>query len=122
MGYADSQRPLLGIKGVAKVYGGTIPARTWHDFMSEALKDVPVTDFNQPAPLKAVADAIARNARGGFDPGDKRSLLDSGSGGPYEFEPPPPQAVAPETTSTTQPGGFDSGTTTSTTNPPFLRP
>src|SRR3954447_20428440 len=36
-------------------YGGTTPARTWANFMSEALKDVPVTDFNQPAPLKPVA-------------------------------------------------------------------
>jgi membrane peptidoglycan carboxypeptidase len=105
---------------VSKVYGGTIPARTWHDFMSAALKDVPVTDFNQPAPLKAVADAIARNARGGFDPGDKRTPIDTGSGGPYQFEPPAPQAVPPETT-TTQPAG-STATTTSTTAPPgFLR-
>ncbi|MBV9255150.1 MAG: penicillin-binding protein, partial [Actinobacteria bacterium] len=90
MGYADSLHPLLGIKGVARVFGGTIPARTWHDFMSQALKDVPVTDFNQPAPLKAIADAIARNARGGFDPGDKRTPIDSGTGGPYQVEPPAP--------------------------------
>jgi penicillin-binding protein 1A len=115
MGYADSLRPLLGIKGVSRVFGGTIPARTWHDFMSQALKDVPVTDFNQPAPLKAVADAIARNARGGFDPGDKRTPADSGTGGPYEIEPPKPVAVPPETTTTTQPGVDNGGTTTTTT-------
>jgi hypothetical protein len=87
--------------------------------MSQALKDVPVTDFNQPAPLKAVADAIARNARGGFDPGDKRTPVDSGTGGPYEIEPPNPVAVPPETTSTTQPS-FDNGGTTTTTTSRFF--
>ena len=116
MGYADSLHPLLGIKGVARVFGGTIPARTWHDFMSQALKDVPVTDFNQPAPLKAIADAIARNARGGFDPGDKRTPIDSGTGGPYQVEPPAPVAVAPEIPTTTTVPGPDE--TTTTTAPP----
>ena len=120
MGYADSLHPLLNIKGVSRVYGGTIPARTWHDFMSQALKDVPVTDFNQPAPLKAVADAIARNARGGFDPGDKRTPLDSGTGGPYQVEPPAPVAVAPEVATTTTEPPSDQ-TTTTTAPPGFLR-
>src|SRR5438270_5067445 len=48
-------------------YGGTTPARTWAAFMSDALKDVPATDFNQPAPLKPVADEHDRQARGGID-------------------------------------------------------
>jgi len=88
--------------------------------MSQALKDVPVTDFNQPAPLKAVADAIARNARGGFDPGDKRTPLDSGTGGPYQVEPPAPVAVAPEVVTTTTEPPSDQ-TTTTTAPPGFLR-
>jgi penicillin-binding protein 1A len=117
MGYADTNNhPLLGIRGFAKVYGGTIPARTWHDFMSVALKDVPVTDFNQPAPLKPLADAIARIARGGFDPGTQRSLTNTDPGGPYDVEPPPPVAEPPPTTTTTEPtfGGGGGGTTTTT--------
>ena len=51
MGYADAPRPMQGIKGVSRVYGGTIPAQTWHDFMAEAMKGVPTPDFPPPAPL-----------------------------------------------------------------------
>ena len=85
--------------------------------MSQALKDVPVTDFNQPAPLKPLADAIARNARGGFDPGNQRSLVNTDPGGPYDYEPPRPVAEPPATTTTTEPtfgGGSGGGTTTTT--------
>ena len=72
MGYSNNQStPLRNIKGVGRVFGGTIPASTWKAFMTAALKDVPVTDFSQPAPIRAVADALDRNARGGFDPGDR---------------------------------------------------
>ncbi|HJV08158.1 MAG TPA: transglycosylase domain-containing protein, partial [Acidimicrobiales bacterium] len=37
MGFADSQRPLTNIKGLARIYGGTLPAKTWHDYMAAAL-------------------------------------------------------------------------------------
>jgi len=48
MGNKDRPTPLLNVKGVPRVAGGTIPAATWKAFMSEALKDVPVTDFTEP--------------------------------------------------------------------------
>ena len=52
MGYSDSrQRPLANVKGVSRVYGGTIPARTWSSFMRGALQDAPLADFAPPAPL-----------------------------------------------------------------------
>ena len=59
---AGPAKPLLRIKGVPRVYGGTIPARTWKAFMSEALKDVPVTDFNEPAPISSITDRLSRAA------------------------------------------------------------
>ncbi|MFP5319836.1 MAG: transglycosylase domain-containing protein [Acidimicrobiia bacterium] len=37
MGHADSRRPLAGVKGHARVSGGTIPARTWAAFTEPAL-------------------------------------------------------------------------------------
>jgi penicillin-binding protein 1A len=49
MGFADSQRPLTNIKGLARIYGGTLPAKTWHDFMASALEGKPATDFAPPA-------------------------------------------------------------------------
>jgi penicillin-binding protein 1A len=92
-------------------YGGTVPASTWANFMSEALKDVPVTDFNQPAPLKPVADELDRQARGGIDPGFRRYPDQTGSGGKYEQGFPPPRVAAPVTT--------EAPTTTTTTIAPF---
>jgi penicillin-binding protein 1A len=50
MGYANAQKPLVNIKGLPQVYGGTIPAQTWHDFMTEALADAPPRDFAPPPP------------------------------------------------------------------------
>ena len=37
MGHVDSQRPLAGINGYSRVFGGTIPAQTWGAFMGPAL-------------------------------------------------------------------------------------
>ncbi len=51
MGYADSRRSMENIKGVAKVYGGTLPAETWKNFMSKALEGVPTADFVRPVGL-----------------------------------------------------------------------
>lgn len=105
MGYSDSQsKPLRNIKGHDRVYGGTIPAQAWKEFMQDALKDVPVTDFNEPAPIKPLADALDRQARQGIDPGAKRNVGGTDDGGPYVVEPESPSVEAPTTTtSTTEP-------------------
>ncbi|HEX8769579.1 MAG TPA: penicillin-binding transpeptidase domain-containing protein, partial [Acidimicrobiales bacterium] len=55
MGYADSQTPLHGIKGVGEVFGGTFPAQTWKDYMTKVLENAPPDDFPPPAPLPSVA-------------------------------------------------------------------
>ncbi|MBA3267493.1 MAG: transglycosylase domain-containing protein, partial [Acidimicrobiia bacterium] len=60
MGYADSRDPLQGIKGVSRVYGGTIPARTWQNFMAKAMEGVDTADFPAPGPLPfSPDDALA---------------------------------------------------------------
>jgi membrane peptidoglycan carboxypeptidase len=115
MGYSDAPRPLRGIKGVGKVYGGTIPAQTWHNYMGSALKDVPVTDFNEPAPISPIADELKRLARGGFDAGDRRKPLDSPPGGPYIVTPQPVRPEAPSVTTTTAYDYFGPQETTTTT-------
>ncbi|MDP9388983.1 MAG: transglycosylase domain-containing protein, partial [Actinomycetota bacterium] len=105
MGYSNDQKtPLRGIKGVDKVFGGTFPARTWQRFMRKAVADVPVTRFSDAPPIKNLAEALRRDARGGFDPGDRRAVPRPDAGGPYLVEPrlPPPQAP---TTTTTAPAG-----------------
>ncbi|HUQ39163.1 MAG TPA: transglycosylase domain-containing protein [Acidimicrobiales bacterium] len=119
MGY-DRPRPLHNIKGVRNVAGGTIPAGVWKQFMSKALADVPVTEFNEPAPIKPLADALKRKARSGFDPGTRRPLSPVDYGGPYEEQVPKPSATPPtSTTSTTRP---EETTTTTTDRFPLGRP
>jgi penicillin-binding protein 1A len=49
MGYSDGQRPLVNVKGLSRVFGGTIPAKAWHDYMAAALDGHPPTDFAPPA-------------------------------------------------------------------------
>ncbi|MGI9032931.1 MAG: transglycosylase domain-containing protein [Acidimicrobiales bacterium] len=69
MGYSDNPRPLESIKGVARVYGGTIPAQAWHDFMIKALDGVNTPDFPPRVPLA-----------GDLAPGDRRMPADAPTG------------------------------------------
>jgi penicillin-binding protein 1A len=55
MGYADSRKAMENIKGTAKVFGGTLPAATWKDYMGKALTGVPLSTF--PLPPRAVRPA-----------------------------------------------------------------
>ena len=132
MGYKDSEDPtkhqMLNVcsakRGCASpVFGGTLPASTWADFMKQATANVPPTDFNQPAPLKRVADAIS--GLGGtaneasLTPGYQRAPTVVGPGGPYQFGPGSPVAnapatTAPPTTTTTIPSGSGGGGSTTT--------
>jgi penicillin-binding protein 1A len=94
IGYSDSRRSL------GSVQGGTIPARSWKDYMGQALSDVPATDFNKPAPIEPIVDALKRLARGGYDPGDRRNPPGTPSGGPYVVAPPKPPVAPPATVAT----------------------
>jgi len=47
MGFLESSKPMDKING-RTVFGGTFPADIWREFMSAALKDRPVTDFEAP--------------------------------------------------------------------------
>jgi penicillin-binding protein 1A len=45
VGYPDGTRPMRDVAGFSEVYGGTIPALIWHDFMTEATEGMPVVGF-----------------------------------------------------------------------------
>lgn len=49
VGYPQGQIPLVNVHGFPAVFGGTIPALIWHDFMVEALAGQPVLDFHEPS-------------------------------------------------------------------------
>lgn len=128
VGFRDEPLPMRGIRGCSPAMtGGCLPAKTWKSFMGPALKDVPVTEFNQPAPIKVITDKISKAARTGIDPGEQRRPSGTGIGGPYLVAPTAPRADAPPpTTSTTEApaagggagGGGGAGATTTTTRPP----
>jgi len=107
MGYDEGQK-MANIKGVATVFGGTIPASTWQGFMQQALEGVPPTDFNAPPPVSTVEDNAQRALRGGIDAGDQRPAIPTAPGGPYEIgvattRPSTPQRTVPPASTTLPP-------------------
>lgn len=100
LGY-DRPESMHNLKGVGTVYGGTIPASTWHDYMTAALADRPVTQFNQPAPIANIQDEINLQKRNGINPGDQQPPLTTAVGGPYVLDPGVPILPNPHNIPTT---------------------
>ncbi len=114
MGYANNQSTSLVLPGIGNVFGGTVPATTWKNFMNLALAKVAPTDFSQPAPLTSLTDQLNSQKRGGINPGAPLAPADTPLGGPYLVGPAVPNAVIPPTTATTvAPPTFGSTTTSS---------
>jgi len=49
MGWPAGEISLQDVEGVSSVYGGTIPAAIWHDFMSVAMQGKPAVAFTVPS-------------------------------------------------------------------------
>jgi penicillin-binding protein 1A len=48
VGYPRAEIPLENVEGLSGVFGGSLPAEIWHEFMSGAVANLPVVDFPQP--------------------------------------------------------------------------
>jgi penicillin-binding protein 1A len=48
IGYPKAEIPMYGIEGVYEMFGGTLPAEIWRDFMSQAVAPMPVENFPTP--------------------------------------------------------------------------
>ena len=48
VGYPKGEIPMRNVEGFADVFGGSIPAEIWHDFMSTVMAKLPVEGFVQP--------------------------------------------------------------------------
>ena len=48
VGYRSSNRPLENVEGFGAVYGGTIPAAIWKNFMTTATRRLPPHDWPEP--------------------------------------------------------------------------
>jgi membrane peptidoglycan carboxypeptidase len=49
MGWPEGEIPLLDIEGVSSVFGGTIPAAIWHDYMTVAMEGQTPETFPTPS-------------------------------------------------------------------------
>jgi hypothetical protein len=94
----------------------------WHDFMTEAMKGIPPTEFTEPAPIESLADKAKREERGGFDLGGRSDA--PGIPGATNYYPSAPLPWVSEPTTTTTAPPEESTTTTvppestTTTSPP----
>ena len=105
MGHLDSTTaPLKGIYSrgsyVPCVYGGTLPAKTWADYMGAALKNVPPANFAQPPAALPPPNVFAQKAQG-ISAGYADYPTSLNPNGSFVQQPPPPNASAPTTTTST---------------------
>jgi len=146
MGYPNSNKTMANVHGVDHVVGGSLPSMIWHDFMSEAVKDVEPIPFTVAAPIPSRAEQEAKERvvaekrlteREGFDIPPARTAEDLPPGGPLWGPASKPSAKAPpaparSTTSSTEPppttattpprkDGPPSSSSTTTTSPPPRR-
>jgi penicillin-binding protein 1A len=101
MGYSDSQRPLVNVKGLSRVFGGTIPAKAWHDYMAAALDGHPPTDFAPPAkpePPPVVAPPRPQQQTPVVIPAPAPPVTEQPYVPPTFYYPVPPPTLEPPTT------------------------
>jgi penicillin-binding protein 1A len=48
VGYPQGEIPMTSVEGFSGVFGGSLPALIWHDFMSAAVARLPVENFAIP--------------------------------------------------------------------------
>jgi penicillin-binding protein 1A len=112
VGYPRGEIPLLNVEGFPAVFGGSLPAMIWHDFMAAALERDPVLEFARPdlSQFEITPHGRAEPAATTAPETKKRPPKPQGT----QATPPPPAAAPPPATEpppSTQPG-------TTVDNPP----
>jgi penicillin-binding protein 1A len=64
VGYPKAEIPLLGIEGYGSVFGGSLPASIWREFMSQAVAPLPAKSF--PAPVSFGSTTISGSGTYGW--------------------------------------------------------
>lgn len=92
VGYPKGPIPMLNVQGVPQVYGGSIPAAIWHDFMKAALADEPIQRFREgEASAPASGDASVGAPGVSPEPSPTEDAHKEPSPGPPPSEAPAPQ-------------------------------
>ncbi len=102
VGYPRGTRPMRDVAGFPEVYGGTIPALIWHDFMTEATAGMRVVGFQSvnyeiyadpppPAPSPSLAPSPASSPSLAPEPSPSPSVEPSASPKPSPSAEPSPK-------------------------------
>jgi penicillin-binding protein 1A len=67
IGYPKAEIPMYGVEGVPEMFGGTLPAEIWHNFMSQAVAPLPVENF--PTPTSYSGTYISGSGTYGYSSG-----------------------------------------------------
>ena len=99
MGNPQAEVPMTNVGGVA-VYGGTYPARTWHDYMATVLAGQPVAGFpplpaNLPSRFITSPGLVANDALDHNQPGALPGAAPTPAAAPPAAQPAPPPAAQP---------------------------
>ncbi len=76
IGYPKGEIPLIDVEGVPEMFGGTLPAEIWHDFMSQAVGPLPVENF--PTPTSYSGTYLSGSGTYGYAPSYSYSTTPSG--------------------------------------------
>ncbi len=104
VGFPKGQIPLENIEGVSQVFGGTIPAAIWHDFMEIAMEGkkavaFPEPSFDQQTVTPSAEAPIPPPPAPSPEPSPSPSEEPSPSPTPPPSSPPPPSPTLPPTPS-----------------------
>jgi len=111
IGYPQGQIPLTNVEGYSAVFGGTIPAQIWHDFMTQAMADLPVEDFVEPSfegytagpPTPVPVPAPSASATPEPTPSESPTPTETPTPSPTEPSPTEPSPTEPSPTGPTGP-------------------
>ena len=111
VGYPNGRVPMLNVHGI-RVLGGTFPATIWKLFMSDAMRGLPVKDFEVPKSelVKVAIDPVTGLLAAAWCPGQMKTMLRQEAPTEYCPAPPPPSPIPLETPSvepTDDPGKDD---------------
>jgi membrane carboxypeptidase/penicillin-binding protein len=71
----EGRIPMRNVHGI-RVFGGTFPARIWHDFMTEAMDGRPAKTFPEPPPMRQPQERrVPVPTVGGLRVGEARAIL-----------------------------------------------
>jgi penicillin-binding protein 1A len=75
VGHMEGRIPMRNVHGI-RVFGGTFPARIWHDFMTEAMDGRPAKTFPEPPPMRQPQERrVPVPTVGGLRVGEARAIL-----------------------------------------------